>query len=386
MKLKLLLGFIILSVQLHAEIVRGKVLDATTKLPIARASVYINNSSIGTSCNDDGVFYLHRFPKPPYRIHISAIGYETTIIEIPKTSDHNIITIFLKPRTIQLAETTIKAPEKNGWKLYGDVFIEEFIGYSDFAKQCNIQNPEVLQFFYNENEGTLRVYAEKPLIVVNNALGYKIIYWLDHFEKNYTERTLFFRGFTQFEDLMTEKTRKNRVNRWQKNRISAYNGSIYHFITSLYHNRTENEGFQVNPLKKITEKRDSIVVIDGDSITVQREHRYDILYGIINPETLVRTNSEGEKIFAFENHLQIIYKNELEEWLYRNRMSWTIQNYHTGRAFPQTSLISLHDVNEIIIFSNGHFEPTYGILLENYWSYEKLDKLLPLDYRIEIDE
>jgi hypothetical protein len=140
--------FTVLNVHLRAEIVQGKVLDANTRQPIARASVYINGSSIGTSCNDAGIFYLDRFPKPPYKINVSAVGYETGVFEIPKTSEHNSITVLLKPKALELAEVIIRAPEKNGWQLHGKEFIEEFIGYSDFAKQCRIRNPEALPLDY----------------------------------------------------------------------------------------------------------------------------------------------------------------------------------------------------------------------------------------------
>jgi len=75
MKLKPLsfLFAVVMSVQLYAQVRQGVVLDANTRKPIARASVYISGSAIGTSCNDEGVFYLHRFPAPPYRIHVSAV-------------------------------------------------------------------------------------------------------------------------------------------------------------------------------------------------------------------------------------------------------------------------------------------------------------------------
>jgi hypothetical protein len=480
--------FVFFCLHLHAEIRQGVVFDANTRQPVARASVYINNSKIGTSCNDEGVFFLHGFPKPPYKINISAIGYETTVIEIPKTSDYNSITIFIKPKTLELAEFVVKSPEKNGWELYGQEFIEEFIGYSDFAKQCRIRNPEILWFFYDKENLVLRVYAEKPLIIDNNASGYKITYWLDDFEKNYKTRKLFYRGYSQFEDLITEKTRRNRAARWQANREAAYKGSIYHFIASLYHNRTEDEGFQVRPLKRVSEEQafenaekntdtiyfdeenlqlleknfyekynqmglfsnlqdaaekcirnlkewyydttnfsvgrfkfhnpnipkqisgsnltqfeilefrkdttlpnqivrsqyisDTASIIDKDNIITQRKFlhgKYELLYRLINPETLVQTTSDEKKIFAFQNHLQIIYKNEIEEKPYLRR----IFGRNEFEKVPQTSTISLHEADEITIFPNGHFEPPYVLLLEHYWAYEKLDKLLPLDFRAE---
>jgi hypothetical protein len=39
--------------------------------------------------------------------------------------------------------------------------------------------------------------------------------------------------------------------------------------------------------------------------------------------------------------------------------------------------------NAVEIFATGHLEPAIAFLLEGYWSYEKLDKLLPLDYKVK---
>lgn len=485
--------FIFLNIQLHAEITQGKVLDANTHLPIVRASVYINGSSIGTSCNDEGVFFLNGFPKPPYKIHLSAVGYETRIVEIPKVSDLNTITILLKPKTLHLTEVVIQSPEKNGWKLYGKEFIEEFIGYSDFAAKCKILNPEALSFIYDKQNFTLRVYAEKPLVIENRALGYKITYWLNDFRRYDQTKAIFFSGASQFEDLITEKTAKRKARRWRENRHSAYQGSIYHFMASLYRNRTKEEGFEVRPLKRVTEEKafehaqkthdtllfnkqnldslelffkqkltlslfqgiyygdtqsitnrymsnlknwyydttdsttisyrflnprfysqgsylsklnivefrknrsdpaqiirseyvfDTSQIIDKNQVIQSRNFqkgRYDLLYGVLNPDTLIRASFDDYKTVAFENYLQIVYLNEIEEKAYRNRVSWG----KSFQKFPQTSVVSLLEIDEIQVYPNGHFEPPYGILLESYWSYEKLDKLLPLDYHAEMHD
>ena len=488
MKKKFFLAiFSILTIQLHAEIRRGVVLDANTRQPIPRASVYISGSTIGTACNDEGVFYLDRFPRPPYRIHISAVGFETAFFDVPESSEYNSVTILLRPRVLELAEVVIRTPVKDGWEQFGQQFFEDFIGFSDFARQCRILNPEVLVFFFDETELVLRVYAEKPLIIINNALGYRITYWLDKFERNFKTGTLFFKGTSLFEDLITPRTRRNRAQRWQNNRISAYNGSIYHFIASLYHNRTEEEGFEVRPLRRVTEEQafenapkeidtlqfneeiwqkleaffvekqssparllinkqdiaerhvqnlkiwyhdtanfstarfrffsslneigqhpplfdivefrkdldnpkqiirsqfvsDTALIIDKDNTIVQRRlsvsrTAFELLFGIIDPYTLVQTHPDGRRTLSFENHLQVVYKYEAEEEAY-----W--ENVARWRGQPsvnlfQTSLISLHHVDEVTIFPDGHFYPRFGLLLEQYWSFEKLDKLLPLDF------
>ena len=44
---------------------------------------------------------------------------------------------------------------------------------------------------------------------------------------------------------------------------------------------------------------------------------------------------------------------------------------------PQMSIISLYGVDEVVIYPTGHFEPAFGIFMEYYWFYERLDKLTP---------
>jgi len=380
--------FIVLSSHLYAEVRQGVVLDIETRKPIARASVYINGSTFGTSCNDEGVFFLHGFPTPPYKIHISAIGYETEVFEISKTSEDNTITIFLKPKNLELQEFVVQAPVRNGWRLYGKKFIEDFIGYSNFAAQCKILNPEVLQFFYDENERILQVYAEEPLIIENNALGYKITYWLDHFGRSYKTGALSYQGSVQFKDLITERTRNVTVRRWQENRLSAYNGSIQHFIVSLYHNRTEEEGFEVRPMKIVT---DPALIKDNEVLRKFANGAYELLYAPVNPQIFVQTNSNDQKNFSFGDRLQIVYKNEIMEMAYMARHGTTYINgirqedHSAWLRLPiqnQISVISLlSQVDKVTIHPNGYFEPLHGILQMLYWSYEKLDKLVPLDYK-----
>ena len=108
MKINLLILFIAVSIQLHAQVRQGVVLNADTRRPIPNASVHINNTTIGTSSNAEGVFSLQGFPAPPYQIHVSAIGYETRIVEIPRQTSASSIAILLIPKISELAEAAIE--------------------------------------------------------------------------------------------------------------------------------------------------------------------------------------------------------------------------------------------------------------------------------------
>ena len=389
MKINLLILLVAVSIQLHAQPIQGVVLDANTQRPIPNASVYINNTTIGTSSDAEGVFSLQGFPTPPYNLVVSAIGYETHISEITEIMEGRTIAILLKPRVFELPEFVVQIPVRDGWRRYGNRFFEAIIGYSNFAGQCRIVNPEVLSFFYDSNISELRVYAEEPLIIMNNALGYRVTYWLTHFVLN--RGFLSYQGTVQFEDLITDRTRRRVARRWQENRFSAYNGSIQHFITALYHNRTAEEGFEVIQERQMVDVIAEVLSHRDRSIPPPTQEELDALcFDTINPYTLVQVTPDGKKIFAFQNELQIIYKNEVPDLAYvirHGRTSFTDENtLRIERNVltvqgPQRSSIFLLGVDQITISPNGNFEPLNGILQEGYWAFEKLDKLVPLDYK-----
>ncbi|MDB5149336.1 MAG: hypothetical protein JWQ57_3356 [Mucilaginibacter sp.] len=57
--------------------VSGKVLNQADHKPIANASVFISNGSIGDKTNNDGVFTLKNLKPGKYDLVVSIVGYET---------------------------------------------------------------------------------------------------------------------------------------------------------------------------------------------------------------------------------------------------------------------------------------------------------------------
>jgi hypothetical protein len=101
-----ILIFALFAVHLYAQTRHGVVLDATTHERIVDAHIFINGTTTGTVSNEDGAFILQGFPKPPYQIHISAVGYETRAFEISETTKYDTITILLK--TVELTGIAVR--------------------------------------------------------------------------------------------------------------------------------------------------------------------------------------------------------------------------------------------------------------------------------------
>lgn len=118
----------------------GKVFNANTKLPIASASVFLSNTSIGTTTDEKGVF-LFRVPTGKFELVVSCLGYETYTQslqsnELPPTA----LNIYLKPKANELKEVIVQSYDKDGWRKWGKLFTDNFIGTSSSAKECKIEN------------------------------------------------------------------------------------------------------------------------------------------------------------------------------------------------------------------------------------------------------
>ena len=345
---------------------KGLLLDKLTNQPIAGASVFINSSGIGTVSDSDGRFDLSKFIKAKFEypvLTIAVMGYETATYNLANAKGD--VVIYLNPLVRELETVTVNAAIKNGWEKYGREFIKSFLSYSEFSKLCTIENPEVLKFYYDANQNSLKVIARKPLIIQNNALGYKITYWLESFEHNFNTRILSYSGLTYYEDLIRPNKRKAQAARWILNRESAYEGSVMHFIRSVHAGTLASSGFIVRRLDKV----------EGN-----RKGRYS---NVVDSKILVEADFsdtiENQKIIQFSKYLYVLYSKELEELPYLIKL----QPFKKPIPAPQTSIVQLVGTDAVQIFANGHLEPAISFFLDGYWSYEKLDKLLPLDYKVK---
>jgi hypothetical protein len=345
---------------------KGLLLDKLTNQPIVGASVFINSSAIGAVSGSDGTFNLLKFIQAQIEkpiLTIVAIGYETEKYNLVNSTGR--VVIYLKPKVRELETVTVRAAEKNGWEKYGKDFIESFLSYSDFSKLCKIENPEVLKFYYDPNNNALNVVARKPLIIQNKALGYKITYWLESYSQNFNSRILTYSGLTLFEDLIRPNKRKGQAEKWLLNRAIAYQGSVMHFVRSVHAGTLASSGFVVRRLDKV----------EGS-----RKGRYS---NVVDPKILLEADFldtiEDQKMLKFPKFLYVLYNKELVELPYLIKM----QPFKKPTPAPQTTIVQLVDIDAVEIFANGHLEPAISFFLDGYWSYEKMDKLLPLDYKIK---
>ena len=316
------------------------------------------------------------------------MGYEIGRKNIQLTNNKMLIVNFtLKPKILIGDEITVSAEDAKEWRKNLKIFERVFFGVKEFAKECEIINPEYLNFYYNKSSGHFRASAERSITFINNALGYKINFLIHDFTaqldnddvysvtiqdgvQTFKKGKLKCFGIVQFINLNT--TKKKEENKWEKNRLIAYNGSKRHFFQTLYYGNLKKEGFSICGSKSFRPKDDYNVKVD----------------------TLLKQGPNSfKKILSFPNYLKITYKKEKDEIKYQRLMNYaeyvSIKDWESGtklmykaenESSNQVSWIIMNGWNPIIINSNGYLESGGTIQTYGYWSWARADEWLPRNY------
>jgi len=226
--------------------ISGRILNQADTKPVANASVFLSNSSVGDKTTNGGTFILQNIKPGKYELIVSIVGFEAfhqTVMIINSNINLHDITIF--PKTIALNEVSIKPVYDPNRDKYFYLFKDEFLGTSALAKECKILNPELLDLNYDETTSTLTASSVDFLVIENDALGYKIKYLLTNFildDKDDNAKQVHYQGYALFEEM---KGSPSQQKHWQKRRQQAYEGSEMHFLRSAISNRLDEEGFRV---------------------------------------------------------------------------------------------------------------------------------------------
>ena len=355
-----LLGFFCLATYAFSQAaqytIAGKVIDKNTKAPLPAASVFAQNTTFGVATDAEGNFKL-RLPNGGYELVITFTGYETETVRISNATAGENLVIEIAPKEKSLQEVSIVFSNEveNGWQKYGDFFTENFIGKSAFSQQAVIKNPEVLKFYFSKKRNRLKVLASEPLLVENNALGYNIKFAIDSFTYEYDNNTAQFVGYPLFEEMLGTAD-KGVV--WQQNRIKAYQGSLLHFMRSLYNKNLANEGFEVQFLIK-----------NNDQVKP---------FPLKNPYLALNySKDDSTNTVEFRPNqpdMIVLYTKAKPEQAYLNFDP-------TAKKDFQVSTVSVAKGESIVIEENGYFFEQTDITTNGYWGFEKVGDMLPYDYK-----
>src|ERR1700760_645816 len=79
--------------------ISGKILDSATRKPVADASVFLSNASVGTKTNNDGTFTITNVRSGQYDLIVSILGYATYKQSVMANKDLDLPAIYITQQT-----------------------------------------------------------------------------------------------------------------------------------------------------------------------------------------------------------------------------------------------------------------------------------------------
>jgi hypothetical protein len=389
-------------------VIKGKVINSADGLPIPGSSVFISNTSKGTTSDKNGYFELNDVPAGKHELVVSSIGYATNVFSFSTDQLPLQVKVELNVKIKELQNVVVEPSVEEGWDKWGKLFTDNFIGQTNNALHCRIKNEKAIRFRFFKKSNRMIAYSDEPLVLENKAMGYRISYQLEEFEVNFQSGATVFSGYPLFEEI--DKSRKGLQQRWQRSRDKAYYGSMQHFMYCLYHDSLQQQGFEVRRMVRLpnTEKErikaiyragrevkrttSGITVTTNPAINLsalppdsleyyerilgQKDYKESYRAELLNADSLLTVEEGNYKSLFFTGYLYITYKNEIEDSEYL-----LYHQENRSRTF-QRSYISLLNSTAILIDANGNYYPPQEVFAMAYWGWsEKMADCLPSDYK-----
>jgi hypothetical protein len=380
----------------------GKVVD-TSGRPLRSISVYLNNTSMGTTTNEKGEFLLDHIPPAKYRLIVSGVSFKTFGNMIDTRVSIPYMTITLSTQADLLKGAVVTADDPDGWVHWGKLFTDLFVGTSPAARDCHILNPEVIRFKKND-DNTLTVYADKPIRLFNTGLGYDIRCTLEDFTYDFSGEVLAYSGEILFKDLAL--THRRKAASWRKAREEAYRGSFLHFKRAFFANTLDTQGFRLNRLVRVVNtqkqranglfsKRPQLIdTVKTDTVYVgtKRTFFYHVADStgfykkVLNePDSLIdhrpiAADSVGymeDSTTAglyFRDSLEVVYLLQANPIAYKRVSKDWYQQHPVSR-------ITLVNNRPVHLLGNGFHYQAEDIKVTGYWAWANtMGTVLPFDY------
>lgn len=415
--------------------ITGTVLNQADNRPLESVTVFVDKTSYGTKTDKHGSFIIRNVQPGHYELIVSMIGFKTYKVPISVQSDTKVPTIAIVEKTTSLNEVKITKAKKLGSK-YMDMFKREILGASKFGRQCQIINPDVIKLNFDEEEKKLTAYTTDFMIIDNKALGYRLKYLVEDFERNEKKELISYVGYVLFEKMQGNDQQRQT---WNEQRLEAYTGSLQHFFRSVLGNnisKEEESGFLVATDTRLLNKnrmpdtliREKIKFFSGKTSQTDKDSLFfwnsmfqQPRYIEVVDTTLLKakqiaqlTNQKGlytllintdinyvnkwgdikvpgikgRKNFScdtckFINSLYVTYIKYIPKKLgrfYKSLNSINVESLIPSETMNKmASLISILDGN-VLFDWNGVIVNPMSLKLERYWANLRLGDLLPIDY------
>jgi hypothetical protein len=375
----------------------GVALDSVTREPLAFASVFLANTTLGVTTTEQGHFEFPRVPAGTYDLVGSYVGYRLGKQSITVGPTPQQATLLLAPTGNQLAEVVVQ-PEPNKPEEYQE-FSRLFLGGSTFSEQCHITNPDDVRILYDADDDELSARTKTFALIENDALGYRLKYYGLEFTYDKGSRSVSYYGQPVFEEMTPRDEAQRR--QWEANRLTAYTGSFMHFLRSVYRNRLRTEGFMAQQVRVIINNRfgqtDSLRRMllerhpDGSALTKAEKDSLALwsrsapIYAVLNPtalsiDSIRRSSADGKHVYLrFTGELQVAYFGETPDPRYKLPMSSLGTSRTPYPAKRQVSRLRLQG-RQAEIQADGSLLNPLAVSNGEYWGFEKIGEFLPFDY------
>lgn len=364
---KFLLGiFLLIAISIQAQnCFVGQVINANNLEPVDAVLVFIPYTSYSSITDEQGNFSFKNCPSDNFEIVFSHISFQNKTLKIDAGRKNLPMPIRLFENNFELEEIVVAAERTRAERRVEKLLIKALLGNTKNANHCTLENPEVLR--YEKNGDAFNVTATDILKIRNEALGYQLNFNLNSCYVKGTQ--ISYEGKPFFRPLDSAEFKEDK---WEKNRMNTYEGSVYHFYKSL---------------RAGTLKQDGFIIYQG-----RLSESYNFLEAkrILGPEIIMEHRDNGDMVLDFKA-LKIGYIKERQAGTSIATSSTTLAGLTEGTKAEgaEEDIYSLKNLDRYqssylnnegkeIIIRNDHFPSISSKIVEyGYWNDERLADLLP---------
>jgi hypothetical protein len=341
---------------------RGVAIDSASRESLPFANIFVNNTTIGTSADQNGEFELKNLQPGFNDIVFSYVGYHPRIIRFYVADNATIsagdIALMQKPE--EMEEVQVSSKRDKEWERKLKSFEKFFLGENNNSENCKIQNPWVINFSENSSKSTMEASASEPIEIFNYGLGYKIYFYMANFSANPDKYQIV--GQFRFEE--AEPLETKQATNWKKNRIDTYHGSERHLFKALIDGRAEEEGFRLYVEKpgNTSAVRSNVFSNELNKSVIEFDTK-DIVKKGKNP---------GQYTITLPPRLEVHYTNE-----------YATKKYYKDVPF-QVSWIEV-DKGQLTLTKDGVVLNSIDLVTSGAISASRVADLLPLNFSPNVE-
>lgn len=312
--------------------------------PLEGVNIYYDGTTISTVSDADGKFSIKYEPNANSILVLSSIGYQTEYLSGLDVSKP--LNIKMKISENELKEVVVNNNNQFTRAQKLKLFKEYFLGKTSNAKSAVIKNEDDIKFKYDKKNLLFTASSDKPLVIINPALGYKIDFELVIFEVSFNKFSInsldaiknFYGGVSRFEEI-------DNSAKVLKRREKTFQGSQIQFFRNLANTDWEAKKF----------------------LLFKGKYNQD-------PTKCFKITNEGD--FA---KVEVISQDEGENTTLNSKNSVTYNLIFDKREASRVTF----ETDSFYIYKYGNNSNIEDILFSGKLSEKRVGDMLPLNYGIE---